>query len=126
MFLHMISLLSILHCLTKNLLNYLNNLSIEISFFVYLVNRSSLFLLLNNLKDVICGHVREFVTLSFYLFDNIFIRFGSKMYRQAVGIPSSTESCFSCCRLVFIFVMRELFKTNQTDAIYAFNSIQDI
>ena len=27
----------------------------------------------------------------FYLLDNIFIRFGSKLYRQIVGIPMSTN-----------------------------------
>ena len=41
-----------------------------------------------------------------YLFDNIFIRFGSKLYRQIVGIPMGTN----CAPLVadfFCFVMRE-------------------
>ena len=41
-----------------------------------------------------------------YLLDNIFIRFGSKLYRQIVGIPMGTN----CARLVanlFCIVMKE-------------------
>ena len=41
-----------------------------------------------------------------YLLDNIFIRFGSKVYRQIVGIPMGTN----CALLVsdfFCFVMRK-------------------
>ena len=41
-----------------------------------------------------------------YLLDDIFIRFGSKLYRQIVGIPMGTN----CAPLVadfFCFVMRE-------------------
>ena len=44
----------------------------------------------------------------YYLFDNIFIRFGSKLYRQILGIPMGTY----CAPLVadlflFCFVMGE-------------------
>ena len=60
-----------------------------------------------------------------YLLDNIFIRFGSKLYRQIVGIPMGTN----CAPLVadfFCFVMREtllsLSDNNQSDVIEAFNS----
>ena len=40
-----------------------------------------------------------------YRLDNIFIRFGSKLYRQIVGIPMGTN----CALLVadFFFVIRE-------------------
>ena len=54
------------------------------------------FLLLNNLNDINCGYVRECVMRQkmcdalHYLLDNI--RFGSKLYRQIVGIPMGT-----CC-----------------------------
>ena len=37
--------------------------------------------------NIICGHVRKFVTLSMIFSDNILIRLGSKLYRQFVGIP---------------------------------------
>ena len=61
-----------------------------------------------------------------YLLDNIFIRFGSKLYRQIVGIPM----CTNCSPLVadlFLFCyerdfMLSLSDNNQTDIIEAFNS----
>ena len=60
-----------------------------------------------------------------YLLDNIFIRFGSKLYRQIVGIPMGTN----CARFVanlFLFCyerdfMLFLSDNNQTDFIEAFN-----
>ena len=40
-----------------------------------------------------------------YLLDNIFIRFGSKLYRQIVGIPMSTNCApLVCCRFVFVLL----------------------
>ena len=61
-----------------------------------------------------------------YLLDNIFIRFGSKLYRQIVSIPM----CTNCAPLIadlFLFVyerdfMLSLSDNNQTDIIEAFNS----
>ena len=61
-----------------------------------------------------------------YLLDNIFIRFGSKLYRQIVSIPM----CIYCAPLVadlFLFCyerdfMLSLSDNNQTDIIEAFNS----
>ena len=58
--------------------------------------------------------------------DNIFIRFGSKLYRQIVGIPM----CTNCAPLVadlFLFcyekdIMLSLSDNNQADIIEAFNS----
>ena len=41
-----------------------------------------------------------------YLLDNIFIRFGSKLYRQIVGIPMGTN-CAPLVADLFYFVMRE-------------------
>ena len=41
-----------------------------------------------------------------YLLDNIFIRFGSKSYRQIVGIPMGTN-CAPLVADLFLFVMRE-------------------
>ena len=41
-----------------------------------------------------------------YLLDNIFIRFGSKLYRQIVGVPMSTY-CAPLAADLFCFVMRE-------------------
>ena len=61
-----------------------------------------------------------------YLLDNIFITFGSKLYRQIVGIPM----CTNCAPFVvdlFLFCyerdfMLSLSDINQTDIIEAFNS----
>ena len=56
--------------------------------------------------------------------DNIFIRFGSELYRQIVGIPMDTN----CAPLVadfFCFVRDFKFSlsdNNQTDIIEAYNS----
>ena len=61
-----------------------------------------------------------------YLLDNIFIRFGSKLYRQIVGIPMGTN-CAPLVADLFLFCyerdfMLPLSDTNQADIIEAFNS----
>ena len=60
-----------------------------------------------------------------YLLDNIFIRFGSKSYKQIVGIPKGLIVLL-LLQICFYFVMREtmlsLSDNNQTDIIEAFNS----
>ena len=61
-----------------------------------------------------------------YLLDNIYIRFGTKLYRQIVGIPMGTN----CAPLVAdLFLdcyerdfMDSLNQDNQADVIEAFNS----
>ena len=62
-----------------------------------------------------------------YLLDNAFIRFGSKLYRQIVGIPMGTN-CAPLVADLFLFCyerdfMLSLSDNNQTDIIEAFNSI---
>ena len=61
-----------------------------------------------------------------YLLDNIFIRFGSKLYRQIVGIPMG-NNCAPLVADLFLFCyerdfMFSLSDNNQTDIIVAFNS----
>ena len=61
-----------------------------------------------------------------YLLDNIFIRFGWKLYRQILGIPMGT-SCAPLVADLFKFCyernfMLSLSDNNQTDIIEAFNS----
>ena len=61
-----------------------------------------------------------------YLLDNIFIRFGSKLYRQIVGIPMGTNYAPLVADL-FLFCnerdfMLSLSDNNQADIIEAFNS----
>ena len=59
----------------------------------------------NNTNDISCGHVRKWVMLSIILWTiyNVFIRFGSKLYRQTVGIPI----VLLLLQICFCFVMRE-------------------
>ena len=42
-------------------------------------------------KGLNVGLVKMFVTLSYISLDNIFIRFGTKLHRQIVGIPMGTN-----------------------------------
>ena len=61
-----------------------------------------------------------------YLLDTLFIRFGSKLYRQIVGIPMGTN-CAPLVADLFLFryerdFMLSLSDNNQTDIIEAFNS----
>ena len=60
-----------------------------------------------------------------YHFDNIFIRFGLKIYRQSVGIPMGTN-CAPLVADLFWFCydrdfMLSLSDNNQTDSLEAFN-----
>ena len=61
-----------------------------------------------------------------FLLDNIYIRFGSKLYRQIVGIPMGTncaplvaDLCLFCYEREF---MLSFLEDNQSDVIEAFNS----
>ena len=61
-----------------------------------------------------------------YLLDNILIRFGSKLYRQIVGILMGTN-CGSLVADLFLFcyerdIILSLSDNNQTNIIEAFNS----
>ena len=61
-----------------------------------------------------------------FLLDNIFIRFGTKLYRQVVGIPMSTNCAplvtdlfLSCYERDFMMALSD---DNQADIIDAFNT----
>ena len=61
-----------------------------------------------------------------YLLDNIFIRFGTKLYRQTIGIPMGTN-CAPLVADLFLFCyerdfMKSISRENQADIIEAFNS----
>ena len=80
------------------------------------------FLLLNN-KLRSCQKICDALH---YLLDNIFITFGSKLYRQIVGIPMGTN-CAPLVADMFLFCyerdfMLSLSDNNQSDIIEAFNS----
>ena len=68
-----------------------------------------------------------------YLLDNIFIRFGTKLYRQTIGIPMGTNCAPLVADFFFFFFfffffcneidfMKSLSRENQADIIEAFNS----
>ena len=76
-----------------------------------------------NYKLWSCQKVCETLTL---LLDNIYIRFGSKLYRQIVGIPMGTNNAPLIAHL-FLFCyerdfMLSLSEDNQSVVIEAFNS----
>ena len=76
-----------------------------------------------NYKLWSCQNVCEALT---FLLDNIYIRFGSKLYRQIVGIPMGTN-CAPLVAGLFLFCyerdfMLSLSEDNQSDVIEAFNS----
>ena len=61
-----------------------------------------------------------------FLLDNTYIRFGTKLYRQIVGIPMGTN-CAPLVADLFLFCyerdfMKDLSSDNQADVIKAFNS----
>ena len=84
----------------------------------------SLYIACNN-RHAFCQKVCEAFT---FLLDNIYIRFGSKLYRQIVGIPMGT--CTNLAPLIadlFLFCyeidfMLSLSDNNQSEVIEAFNS----
>ena len=70
-----------------------------------------------------CQKVCEALT---FLLDNIYIRFGSKLYRQIVGIPVGTN-CAPLVTDLFLFCcerdfMLSLSDDNQSEDMEAFNS----
>ena len=81
------------------------------------------FLLLNNLNDISLFSCQKICDAFHYLLDNIFIRFGSKLYKQIVGIPMGTICAPLVAYLFFILLWERLrVDNNQTDIIKAFNS----
>ena len=61
-----------------------------------------MFSFLNNPEDIICGHVRKIMMLSIFFFGQYILRFGSKLYRQLVGIPMVTN-CAPLVAVLFLF-----------------------
>ena len=87
-------------------------------------DKKNALLLLNNLNDLNCGHVRKIFDALHYPLDNILIRFSSKLYRQIVGIPMGTD-CAPLVAVLFCYereFMLSMSDNNQPDIIEAFNS----
>ena len=93
--------------------------------FIWPAMKNVLFSLLKNIKKDLwsCQKVTDALI---YLLDNIYIRFGSKLYRQNVGIPMGTN-CAPLVADLFVFCyerdfMKSITKEKRYDLIDAFNS----
>ena len=74
----------------------------------------------------IYGRVKKSVMPLFIFWIIFFIRFGTKLYRQTIGIPLGTN-CAPLVADLFLFCyegdfMKSLSRENQADIIEAFNS----
>ena len=93
--------------------------------FIWHVMTERLFSLPLTKVDIHFGHVRMCAT-PYPILDNIYIRFGTKLYRQIVGIPMGTN-CAPLVADLFLFCyerdfMDSLNHENQADVIEAFDS----
>ena len=84
------------------------------------------FLLQKNLKKYHAWSCQNECDALTFLLDNIFIRFGTKLYRQVVGIPMGTN-CAALIADLFLFCyerdfMMSLSDDKQADVIDAFNT----
>ena len=90
--------------------------------FIWPVITEKLFLLPLTKVDIHFGHVRMYAMP----LDNIYIRFGTKLYRQIVGIPMGTNCTPLVADLLLYCYERDfmdyLYHDNQADVIEAFSS----
>ena len=70
--------------------------------------------LLKTQNDINFGLVKNVYEALIYLLDNIYIRFGAKLYRQIVGIPMSTN-CAPLVADLFLFCYERDFMTSLSD-----------
>ena len=68
-------------------MNYLNKLLIERNLFIWLVTRKNALYTSEQPKRYNLWSCQRTCDAFHYLLDNIFIRLGSKLYREIVGIP---------------------------------------
>ena len=99
----------------------------KVSHTLLVMIRKRFSLLQTIIKDITFGLVRVYVTPYRFSFDNIYIRFGTKLYRQSVGIPMGTN-CAPLIADLFLYCyegdfMKNLSSDNQADVIKAFNLI---
>ena len=69
------------------------------------------FSLLQSIEDINFGLVRMYVTPYRTFLDNIYIRFGNKLYRQIVGIPMDAN-CSPFVADLFLFCYEREFMTS--------------
>ena len=83
-------------------------------------------LLRKNLKEYHAWSCQNVCDVLTFLLDNMFIRFGTKLYRQEVGIPMGTN-CAPLVADLFLFCYERDFTMSlsddkQADTIGAFNT----
>ena len=83
-------------------------------------------LVLYNYRGYHLGSCQNVCDALSFLLDNIYIRFGTKLYRQIVGIPMGTN-CDPLVADLFLFcyerdIMKDLSSDKQADVIKEFNS----
>ena len=88
------------------------------------------FLLQKNLKKYHAGSCQNVCDALTFLLDNIFTRFGTKLYSPVVVIPMGTD-CAPLVADLFLFCyerdfMMSLSNDKQADVIDAFNTYPDI
>ena len=72
--------------------------------FIWPAMKNVLFSLLKNIKKYDLWSCQKVTDALIYLLDNIYIRFGSKLYRQNVGIPMGTN-CAPLVADLFLFCL---------------------
>ena len=97
----------------------------KVSFTLLVMIRERFSLLRTIIADIIFGLVRMFVTHYRFFWIIFILSFGTKLYRQIVGIPIGTN-CVPLVADLFLFcyernLMTSLFNDNQADIIKAFN-----
>ena len=70
--------------------------------------------LLQTQNDINFGRVKMCVKALIYLLHNIYIRFGTKLYRQSVGIPMGTN-CAPLAADLLLFCYERDFMTSLSD-----------
>ena len=95
-------------------------------FFIWPAKKNVLFFASDEHKRYDLWSCQKVTNALIYLLGNIYIRFGSKLYTQNVGIPMGTN-CAPLVADLFLFCyerdfMKSLTKEKRYDLIYAFNS----
>ena len=94
-------------------------------FFIWPAMKNELFSLPKNIKKYNLWTCQKVTEALIYLLDNIYIRFGSKLYRQNVEIPMETNCALLVADLFLFCYEKDFMKsltTKRYDMIDAFNS----
>ena len=80
----------------------------KVSYTLLVMIRKRFSLLQTIIEDITFGLVRIYVTPYPFFLDNIYIRFGTKLYRQIVGIPMGTNCAPLVSDLFFYSAMKQV------------------